>query len=414
MTSTMQPTAERATGTPGALRVTITRSALLDALQRAGSTVATKAATLPVLASVRLTVAPERFMVEGTDMERWASAEAPCHATAAGAICLPAARLLALVQGLASDATVAMDLSPTNAKAVITAGRTRAALVGLPADEFPTAPTLDAAALGAVGGGTVLSAMQRVAHAASSEASRPIENAICLRGAADGLWALATDRHRVAAVRITRQAPFQGEYLVPHQALPALAKTFGEEEEVRLAAGSNQLRLEAAGRAMQLRMVTGPYYDIARVVPRVQPSGAQGKLTHRVIVDRALLLATIKRLRAAGEEAFKKARLTVREGEITIAGRTPDIGEITDAVAAKFEPIPEAADAAPLPEFQIRLDGDYLTDALQFVGGDAVRIEVDGTNAERPIILSAPEDASDVLDRDRWALVMPIRLPLEG
>lgn len=401
------------TGAPprAGLRLTLARRALVEALTKAASVGPTKT-TIPILTTTRLTVGEGTITLEATDLDRHVRLSVSCEvAGAPGAqVCLPTRRWLDIVQGFADDATVTLTVPGEGRRATITAGRSRAELVPMSAKEFPSLEFVDSAAaraLGTLTAGALVDALRRVMHAASREASRPILNGILVHGREDGLFVVAIDGARLASVRLAATAPFRDEVILPPAAVPALKALFAASDEIELAADHGHLSVvSASGTAARFRLIEGPFPNYRQVIPT--RAGGSNTLTREAIVNRLALRSAVQQLAALGDAGVQFARLAFTGTDVTVSASVNDVGAITQVLPASCGPLvgvdAPVSEAAPV---KLRFDGRFLADALGFLTGEDVRLEMG--HPERTVLLSDAAEPVRDAPRQAFAMIAPLR-----
>lgn len=170
------------------MKFTITRDKLQEGLIAVAASVPTKT-TLPVLANILVEAVDDGLRLSGTDLDIAVSTKVPAEVDTAGAVTLPAKKLVEIVRELPSGA---IRITAAGEQRVnLECGRSKFKLLGIPRDEFPSFPAVSFGESWSVTSGDLQKLISHVAFAASTEESRPILNGV--------LWELREDRMRMVA-----------------------------------------------------------------------------------------------------------------------------------------------------------------------------------------------------------------------
>ncbi len=181
------------------------------------------------------------------------------------------------------------------------------------------------------------------------------------------------------------------EATIPGPALAEAARLLdgaADDDTVTMALCGRQVLIRTSSGAVSSRLLDGAYPQWRQLMPTSMP--------HEVLLNADQTLATVKRI---GLLALKNTplRLTFADGELTVAARTPDIGEADETLLAPYRGEPMTCGFNPT----------FLRDGLEAAACDGeVRAQV--ATPLRPILLTPPQAAIDGITV-RY-LLMPQRL----
>jgi DNA polymerase-3 subunit beta len=369
------------------MKLIVERDALLRALTLAARVVA-RAATIPILSHVAIQTAGRRATLIATNLDRSIVVALPVvSATGAeAATTAPAAGLMAFARATAAGSQITIE-QEEGGPLLLRAGRARASFPTLPIEDFPKIPRHDDAVAVRIAGAELAGAIERVRHAQSSEETRYYLNGIYLDPVASRL--VATDGHRLAWSAVSLTRPDAGELagiIIPRHAIADLAALAAEagDDRVELEISPTSLRLEVDGVELQTKLVDGTFPDYQRVIPTENVC--------RFRVDRAELVASAARCTALTNDGNRGIRLHVADGTAQLTHKSPDGGEIDDAIDAQLE----------TPPAETGFNGKYLAGTLDALDGDTVEIEF---TPGGPILLRDPADRDGQLQ-----VVMAMRI----
>src|SRR5881392_2498340 len=122
------------------MELTVAKTDLQKELQLCQGVVE-KRSTIPILSNVLLKAADSRLQIAATDLDVTILSSCPARITTAGGVTIEAKRLFDVIRSLPDDDVhVAMQ---ENNSMLIESGTAKFRLLGLPAEDYPTLPTVD-------------------------------------------------------------------------------------------------------------------------------------------------------------------------------------------------------------------------------------------------------------------------------
>ena len=230
------------------------RDILVEALNTSNKAV-TNRATLPVLNGLHLNLEKDTLVITGSDLDLTITVALDVAGESDGTSVVPA-RLLSDVIRSVESGTVDITVDDTDLQVV--AGRSEFALRTIPADEYPLFEgvisdpvTVDASLL--------VSALEQVTPAASSDDSRPILTGVYMVAEETGFRLVATDSYRLAVRDMPGSSLLAGQppILVPSRALTELARLLEKDSEVSLYLGEKEASFEINKIRMTTRLIEG-------------------------------------------------------------------------------------------------------------------------------------------------------------
>ncbi|HEX5437166.1 MAG TPA: DNA polymerase III subunit beta [Gemmatimonadaceae bacterium] len=368
------------------LHATIAPRALADALAKL-LPLARGANILPVLGCVRISSGHGALHLSATDLDQHLAVRVNAEVRTPGLILAPAAQLAQLAK-LAAGST--LTIQDSEGRCVVTSGKSRTRLLSPPVDEWPVAPEVSETTI-TLPAAPLLDAMARVAFAASSEGFRPILNGVLWELDAGTLRLVATDGHRMAmAERAVDGVSSDRRPIVPARAIEAARKVFSADDEtLRVTLDDTRIRIESATATLVARLVEGPYPDYRRVLPK--------ESTIAAIVDRAALLAVVRRVAVLASRDTRKVTLALSADGVIVTASTADAGDATDTAPV------EAYTGEPIT---LGVNASYLLEGLGALATERVQLFL-GT-PERAVLLCPVDPPPEMGDYRQ--LLMPMRL----
>ena len=348
------------------MKIKIERTALLAGIQRVQGVVE-KRNTMPILTHILMEAEGEGIALTATDLEVGIRGTLPAEVIEPGRITLSARKLFEIIRAF-PEGTITIG-SEANHWAVIEAGKSRFRVVGLPPDEFPLLPVLDAADRIFVGRAALVGLIRRTLFAVGENDPRYVLNAVMVqlekRSNDKGVIRfIATDGHRLAVAEET----FSSEggvrreegVILPKKAVLEIKRALEEGEEAGDPAfliGENQLVYRWGTTVLTARLLEGEFPNYKQAIP----SGNDKKAS----VKKEILEGALRRVSILARERTSAVKLTLEPGRIRLNASNPEMGEASESVPAEFEG--EA--------FSAGFNARYLLDALAALQGETATLE---------------------------------------
>jgi len=335
------------------MEFTVSKQALVQELNLLQS-VASKAASIPILSTVLLEAEKDRLTLTASDLDTSVRCSCPAKVKKAGSVAIPAKRLFDYAC-LLPDADVAVKADGASWTTLV-CGCARARIAGMSRESFPVlpvAPDLNHEIPAAVW----LSMIRKVAFAISDQESRfTLDGSLFLREE-NRQTMVATDGHRLAFC----ETPIEGAHgirvLLPRKAMVQLGKLAGDEvAAICFSQEGNHLFFRIGDRLLVSRQMTGSFPDHVRVLPKEHE--------HSLTINREALLSAIARVSEFSDQRSKQIMVTMCDGEIKLRACDPGTGEAEENVSANYSG----------PVVEVSLNAEYLLDFLQACAEQSISI----------------------------------------
>jgi DNA polymerase III subunit beta len=296
--------------------------------------------TMPILSHVMVDASAGRdgggkLTLSATDLDVGVRTERACEVTSPGSVTIPARALADMVRELPGP-DVTLKRLP-NQHVEVKSGRTRARLMALSADEFPTLPAYHEASFVSLDATLLLNMVDKTVYAASQDETRYNLNGVLFEPAStdDGpLTMVATDGHRL--VRIERT--FEGSHkfnlkspvILPRKGLGELRRILGEGDDktVELGFKDNHAVVRRGSTLLGMRLVDGQFPDYKQVIP---------KLSDKIVrVARQDFVDSLKRVSVLAQDRMQPVKLVLGKDQLVVTCTNPDAGEISDDVPVEY------------------------------------------------------------------------------
>lgn len=367
------------------MRFVITREALIKPLQLVAGVVERRQ-TMPVLSNILLVAEDGLLSMTGTDLEVELVARIPlAEMQAAGAVTVPARKLMDICKSLSDDARIEVEASER--KVLIRAGRSRFSLATLPAAEFPNVEDSPEALTITLPQSSLRRLIDKTAFSMAQQDVRYYLNGMLLELNESSLRTVSTDGHRLATCVASVEADpsLTHQIIVPRKGILELARLLqGGDAPVRLVIGTSHIRAVVGDYTFTSKLVDGKFPDYQRVIPR---NGDK-----QLLGDRLELRQVFQRIAILSNEKYRGVRLHISNGMLQVTANNPEQEEAEESIAVDFDG----------SDVEIGFNVNYLMDVLSIVDSDVVRFTLYDANS------SALVQGFD--EQDSLFVVMPMRM----
>ncbi|MDP9190432.1 MAG: DNA polymerase III subunit beta [Acidobacteriota bacterium] len=353
-----------------------------------------KRSTIPILSNVLLKAADGRLQISATDLDVTILSSCAARVTTPGGVTIEAKRLFDIVRSL-PDEDVHFTLQENNS-ILVESGTAKFRLLGLPAEDYPTLPTVDVTDAYTIPLHELKTMVGKVKFAITHEETRFQLNGALLKIQPNKMEMVATDGHRMALINFPTGITGKGKkgadltILVPRKALGEIERLeSGEDGTVKFGVSDNQLFFEAGDRRLLARMIDVNFPNYMEVISRDND--------RRVMVDRERLLATIKRISLVANERTRAVRFDFAPGKLTVSSTNPELGDARETVPIDYAGQP----------FFVGLNAAYVADFLIATDTPSVSLDLKDENSQ---CIGRPATNAEDLPYDYLYVVMPMRL----
>ena len=354
-----------------------------------------KRSTIPILSNVLLKAADGKLQVAATDLDVTILTSCSAKITTPGGVTLEARRLFDIVRSL-PDEDVHIALQENN-QMLIESGTAKFRLLGLPAEDYPTLPTVNVSEGYTIPLDELKTMVAKVKFAITHEETRFQLNGALLKMQPQKMEMVATDGHRMALINFPYAVAANGRkkgsdltILIPRKALDEILRLeAGEDGTVRFGVSDNQLFFDAADRRLMARMIDVNFPNYMEVISRDND--------RHVMVDRERLLSTIRRISLVANERTRAVRFDFAPGKLTVSSTNPELGDARETVPIDYAGQP----------FFVGLNAAYVMDFLSATDTPSVSLDLKDENSQ---CIGRPASTAEDLPYDYLYVVMPMRL----
>lgn len=357
------------------MKLTIEQNEFANALKKAQGGVSHRA-TIPSLSCFLIKASDGVMTVTASDLDMEVVVTAQASVKVNGDTAIPAKTLLDFVSRAPKGSIVSIEVS--DQKATVKAGRARAVIATLPAENFLQMATAEYADTINMQSHELADLFGKTSFAMSTEETRYYLNGVFLTVDDERMTAVATDGHRFARQYSQIRETFT-PVIVPADTVNKLQ--IPDDGEVAVSISATKIRFAFDGYTVVSKVIDGQFPDYSRIIPWKGETSAEFR--------GADMKAAVDRVGAILDKTNSAVEFDVSQGGIKISGKS-NANQIDDAIDANVSG----------PDVRIAFNSKYVTTAMQKLDGNAI-MELVG--AMTPAVIR--DDANP----DWMLVVMPMR-----
>jgi DNA polymerase-3 subunit beta len=372
------------------MRVILERSNLLKSLNHVHRVVERRN-TIPILSNVLLSADGASLEMKATDLDLEVTEATAAKVEQGGATTVPAHLLYDIVRKLPEGAEVMLKTDEDGNAMSVISGRSSFRLQCLPQSDFPELSAGSFSHIFRLESSAMKGLIEKTQFAISTEETRYYLNGIYFHTIeAAGklkLRSVATDGHRLARAEMDAPAGSEGMpgIIIPRKTVSELQKLVDDPDvAVTTELSDTKIRFTIGSVILTSKLIDGTFPDYQRVIP----TGNDKKL----IIDRETFARAVDRVSTISSERGRAVKLSISEGQVTLAVNNPDSGSATEELAADYSSDP----------IEIGFNAKYLLDvAAQLSGSEAKFMLADA---------GSPTLIHDTSDEHALYVLMPMRV----
>ncbi len=372
------------------MRVILERSNLLKSLNHVHRVVERRN-TIPILSNVLLNASGAILEMKATDLDLEVTEATAANVEQAGATTVPAHLLYDIVRKLPEGAEVMLRTDEDGNAMSVISGRSSFRLQCLPQSDFPELSAGSFSHIFRIDSAALKALIDKTQFAISTEETRYYLNGIYFHAIEAGgklkLRSVATDGHRLARAEMDAPAGSEGMpgIIIPRKTVSELQKLVDVPDvAVATELSDTKIRFTIGSVVLTSKLIDGTFPDYQRVIP----TGNDKTL----VIDRSTFASAVDRVSTISSERGRAVKLSISDGQLTLAVNNPDSGSATEELAADYSSDP----------IEIGFNARYLLDvAAQLTGGDARFMLADA---------GSPTLIQDTADENTLYVLMPMRV----
>jgi DNA polymerase-3 subunit beta len=372
------------------MRVILERSNLLKSLNHVHRVVERRN-TIPILSNVLLNAEGASLEMKATDLDLEVNEATAASVEQAGATTVPAHLLYEIVRKLPEGAEVMLKTDEDGNAMSVISGRSSFRLQCLPQSDFPELTAGSFSHIFRIEASAMKGLIDKTQFAISTEETRyylhgiyfhTIEAAGKLK-----LRSVATDGHRLARAEMDAPAGSEGMpgVIIPRKTVSELQKLVDDPDvAVTTELSDTKIRFTIGSVVLTSKLIDGTFPDYQRVIP----TGNDKQL----IIDRESFARAVDRVSPVSSERGRAVKLSISDGQVTLAVNNPDSGSAVEELAADYSSDP----------LEIGFNAKYLLDVTAQLSGSEAKFML--ADAGSPTLIH------DTSDEHALYVLMPMRV----
>jgi DNA polymerase-3 subunit beta len=241
--------------------------------------------------------------------------------------------------------------------------------MGLPKDEFPQLPDFKDKDSITIPRQKLKKMITMTSFAISRDETRYVLNGVLFIIKPTYMRVVATDGRRLAMVEEKAQAPKTQErkVIIPAKTIAELGKLLGDEGDVKVCFGNNQILFDMGNTKVVSRLIEGEYPNYEQVIPK--------EAKDKVIISRLSFLAATKRAALFTNQDSLAVKIELSKDRMVLSKSAAYIGEAREELVVDYKG----------KDTSIGFNPDYLVDVLKNINEEMVSLEV--VDAEKPGVI---------------------------
>jgi len=356
----------------------ITKDALVDGIQIVQNAVSQKS-SLPILSNVLLKASGNKLELIATDLDIGICSTIPVSVEQEGAITVPARKFFDIIRALPDGSEITLSMKKNNFM-TIKSGKAHFKIIGLPREEFPQLPVFKEDNSIAIKQVLLKEMLNLTDFAVSKDDTRYVLNGTLFIIKGGKLSIIATDGRRLAAIekKLSQKAPIEKEVIIPTKAIQEVKRMLGEEGEVTIKFGDNQILFSFPTYFIVSRLIEGEYPNYKNVIPK--------KSSKEVRVLREDFLSAARRASIFTDQDSMAIKLSITKKKMMISKNTPYLGEAKEEIDIDY---------VGGEDLEIGFNPRYLIDVLKNLAVEEIVLEVN--DSSKPGVVRQGEEYTYVV-----------------
>lgn len=339
------------------MKLSISKEIFLKGLQVVQSIISAHT-PLPILYNVLLKAEKGKLYLMATDMNISIKYSMDADVKKAGVCTFQARKILDIVHEL-PQGTVDLEVDSKSVASIISGSATYK-LFGIPADDFPPLPSVEAKQSFNIEQLTLKEMFKKTVHSVSVDESRQVLNGIYLSFSDQKLIMVATDGRRLALIEQNVEIPADTKInvILPTKTVNELIKGLGDEGTVKISIQPNIAAFDYNGTLVISKLIEGVYPNYNQVIP--------SHSEERITLEREGFLAALRRVALVTNDKYPSIKIEITKNQMNISATTPEVGEAQEKIPIKYSG----------KQITIAFNPVFLTDPLRSLTNDEIYLEL--------------------------------------
>ncbi len=348
------------------MRFNTTKEVLVKGLQTVQNAINPKT-TLPILSNILIETNKDNLSLTTTDLDIGIISNIQIKLGADGAVTIPAKKFFDIIKEL-PEGEVSVSVKKNNL-VHIECQKCLFKIMGMPKDEFPQLPDFKDKDSIIIQRAKLKKMIAMTGFAISHDETRYVLNGVLFIIKPTHIRMVATDGRRLAMIEDKAQVPKTQErkIIIPAKTITELGKLLGDEGEVKICFGNNQVLFDMGNTKVVSRLIEGEFPNYEQVVPKEAKDKAG--------ISRQEFLAATKRAALFTNQDSLAVKIELSKDKMVLSKSAPYIGEAHEEIVVDYKG----------KDLAIGFNPDYLIDVLRNINEEVVNLEV--VDADKPGVI---------------------------
>lgn len=347
------------------MKIKILKQNFLKNLQHVQNIISSKS-SLPILSNILIEAEKNKVVLTSTDLDIGISSVLETDVEEEGAITIPAKRFNDIIKEL-PDEDISISTMKNNSM-VIKCSKCFFKIIGLPKEEFPKLPEFKDEPNVVIKQGVLKNMISMTYFSMSHDETRYILNGALFLFKNKKLTIVTTDGKRLSMIRKDiEKDTLNKAIIVPSKTIYELARILGDEGDVKIIFGENQVKFDLNNTTIISRLIEGDFPDYEQVVPK-EPQ-------EKIMIQRAQFLDGIKRAALLTTQDSQSVKFEILKNKIVVSKSSPNIGEVREEMDTVYRG----------HEITVGFNPNYIMDILKVIPQDEIALEVFGS--DKPAVI---------------------------
>ncbi len=371
------------------MEFTIDRDVFLKSLSHATGIIEKKT-TLPILSNILIEAKDSKVKITATDLDIIYFEEiSPQEIKREGSTTTSATILYDILRKLQTNAKVEMNLQNVN-KLKLASGKSKFNLLCIPSDNFPLSEENISEKSFEVSSQKLLKLLNKTKISISNDETRHYLNGIYIHKTKlenrSFLCAVATDSHRLSSSSLEINSDINIESIIlPKKTIFQLISLLEQNNsQIKIANNKSKIKFAMETGVLISKVIDGRFPDYNKVIPKDNDKILEVKLDE--------FKNSIDRVTSVSSDRKEGLRLSISKEEVQLSVNSPNSGEGTETINAKFNS----------NDLNISFNSKYLTDIASQIENESIIIHLKDPGS--PVLIR------DFSDKNSFHVVMPMKI----
>ena len=368
------------------MNITFKTKELINKIKNIAPTAEAKQ-TLAILGNMKVEVTSENARFTASDLEIEVSTSVKCISDQDGSFTIPAKKMLEICSALSAHDEI--NLSVSDSKADLTAGKSKVSLQIIPAADYPVMDNNTDVNSINISNYELSNIINRTSFAMAYQDARHFLNGLHVCNKDGNLISVCTDGHRLAKYTSSISCDGELSIIIPRKCVVEINRILGANNDnkeiiTELYIHNNSITLIIDEYILISKLIEGNYPDFNKVIPESTKS--------TLIIQKSTLKNSLNIISKVVNQQYKGVKLTPSRKSLHLISSNTETEVGEDLIDASYDG----------EELSIGFNISYIQDVIDILTSDNIRICINDQNSG--CVLLGESEPSSVF------VIMPMRV----